>query len=244
MIKEVRVRGVRKRYKYFELAVDDLVFRKGLNYVMGPNGSGKTTLLKILSGLIRPDEGEVTYIRNDGRVVGDPVAASSDIVYVGEGMRFPNIMVMDILESFAPTKDALMRVIKDFGLGAYLRKKYWELSSGFRRRVQIAVACLINPQVYMLDEPFASIDAGFVTRLAEMAEELGKEGRVVIVASHIMTQISGGNLVLLDQGRIVYNGEADPVIRRAYRFTIQEGNEVKELTWEGLESLIKPAKLL
>ena len=244
MIKEIHVKGVRKRYRYFELVVENLVFRKGINYVMGPNGSGKTTLLKIVSGLVRPDDGEIVYVYTDGRVVHDPTRTALNIVYVGEDIRYPNIEVVDILEAFAPEKDMLGFVVKAFGLRQYLRKKYWELSSGYRKRVQLAIARLIDPDVYLLDEPFANVDAGFVEELWGMLKSLANEGKAIILTSHLTIPSHSDKLVLIDQGRIVYDGPPEDLIMMMYEFVIEVSGRQQTVTWQELNDLIRPAKLV
>lgn len=129
---------------------------------------------------------------------------------MGEDIRYPDIEVAVILTAFAPTEERLKTVVKAFGLGPYLRKRYWELSSGYRKRIQLAIARLIDPEVYLLDEPFANIDAGFMEELWKILESLAREGKVVILTSHLTVPTHSDKLVLIDQERIVYDGRPRP----------------------------------
>ncbi len=233
-VEGVVVEGLVKRFRWFELRVPRLEFRKGLNMVVGPNGSGKSTLLKLVAGFTYPNEGIIRYVLEGGREIA-PYEAYGLIAYVAEDLRLPNMHVWELLKCFSGGGPLLKEVIEVMGLKEYLLKRYYELSSGFRRRVQIALALLRDANVIILDEPFSNVDVLMIPRLKEIITEEGREGRVVIFTSHLDLNMVPDRLTVLNQGRVVYHGEPEEIFsgRCLIRVRLRDGGErvigVKEL---------------
>jgi NitT/TauT family transport system ATP-binding protein len=132
--------------------------------VVGPSGSGKTTLLRLLSGLSRPSEGTVLL---DGRPILRPPREVSLVFQDYSRSLFPwlsvirNVMFplrglgLSRSERVARAQAALEEV----GLGDVARKHPWQLSGGMQQRVAIARSLVSGPEILLLDEPFASVDA-------------------------------------------------------------------------------------
>ncbi len=204
---EVRVENVVKRYKGFELRVDRLVLEPGLNLIVGPNGSGKSTLLKLIAGLARPLSGRIVYVTADGVFSADD---SLELVgYVAEDVMLPDMQVYDIIEAFTRDKRQLEEIVGFLGLEKHLWKKYTALSMGLRKRVQIAIALAKDAPVVLLDEPYTNIDSDTIRVLERLFEEWRKEGRVVIIASHVEPGVVPDKLVVVRDGRVVYSGSPD-----------------------------------
>jgi NitT/TauT family transport system ATP-binding protein len=156
--------------------------------VVGPSGCGKTTLLRCLSGLLRPDRGEVRY---DGQPV-DRVPDGLAIVFQEYNRSlFPWLTVQRNVE-FGLTelpradrheraREALHRVrLDDFG-----DHFPWQLSGGMQQRVAIARAIATHPRVLLLDEPFASVDAQTRAVLEEMTASISAElGLTTLLITH------------------------------------------------------------
>ncbi len=207
-VEEVIVENIEKKYRYFQLKIGRLVFSKGVNMVVGPNGSGKSTLLKIIAGFVYPDKGRVLVKRNG--LVEETQSLYKYAGYVGEDIRFPNLRVKTILNLFSEEESRVSEVTRILKLKEHLDKKYYALSSGYRKRVQIAVALLKNSEILILDEPFANLDVFMVKPLKEVLEEIGKT-RIVILTSHIGLEVTVASLTVLDQGRLVYHGRPGPL---------------------------------
>ena len=187
----LRVSGLGKRYtENGQAALADVSFEVGkgeLLAVVGPSGSGKTTLLRLLSGLSAPSEGQVLL---DGRAVVRPPREVA-LVFQDYGRSlFPWLTVIRNVMfplhgsglSKAERVARATAVLAEMGLADLPRKYPWQLSGGMQQRVAIARALVSRPEVLLLDEPFASVDA--LTR-AELQDVLlrvhGSEGRVVTV---------------------------------------------------------------
>ncbi len=234
-IEAVVVENLEKRYKDFRLRIDRLSLNKGFNLVVGPNGAGKSTFLKLLAGFVRPLRGSIKFVA-EGRALGVEEAQKL-LSYVAEDVMFPNMRVSDLLESFSRSRKDLEIVIETLGLEPYLRKRYFELSSGFRKRVQIAIAMLRDANVILLDEPFTNVDTATAKVLRKLIDDWRRD-RIVVVASHIDPGIVPDNMVVIDQGAVVYAGKPEKVLSRRIVFRVKVGDKVHELDLNGLNKLL------
>lgn len=181
----VEMRNIYKKYGDF-LASDNVSFgvEKGkLVALLGPSGSGKTTLLRMIAGLENPNSGDI-YI--DGRRVNDIPAAKRGIGFVFQSYALFRYMTVYDNVAFGlelmkmPKKEIRQRVMELLeltGLSGMEKRYPNQLSGGQRQRVAFARALAPNPQVLLLDEPFAAIDAKVRTELRtwlrNMVEKLG-----------------------------------------------------------------------
>ncbi len=235
-IEAVVVENLEKRYKDFKLRIDRLSLNKGFNLVVGPNGAGKSTFLKLLAGFVRPLRGSIKFVA-EGRALGVEEAQKL-LSYVAEDVMFPNMRVSDLLESFSRSRKDLEIVIETLGLEPYLRKRYFELSSGFRKRVQIAISMLRDANIILLDEPFTNVDTATAKVLRKLIDDWRRD-RIVVVASHIDPGSAPDTLVVMNQGRVVYVGSPEEVLMRRVVFRVRVGEEVRELDLRELSEMLK-----
>lgn len=190
------VRGLKKVYQTDGgdvEAVRNLTFdlRAGeLACLVGPSGSGKTTLLKCISGLMAPTEGEVLL---DGkRVTGPPKKMAVVFQEYGRSL-FPWMRVRDNVE--LPLKNQGVpkaerdRLVDDaleaVGLSHVPRSYPWQLSGGMQQRVAIARAIAYQPEVLLMDEPFAAVDAQTRADLEDLIRVVWKKlGVTVLFVTH------------------------------------------------------------
>lgn len=190
------VRGLKKVYRTDggEVeAVRNLTFdlRPGeLACLVGPSGSGKTTLLKCISGLMAPTEGEVLL---DGtRVVGPPKKMAVVFQEYGRSL-FPWMRVRENVE--LPLKNQGMpkaerdrlvdEALEAVGLAHVPRSYPWQLSGGMQQRVAIARAVAYQPEVLLMDEPFAAVDAQTRADLEDLIRTVWKRlGVTVLFVTH------------------------------------------------------------
>lgn len=190
------VRGLKKVYRTDggEVeAVRNLTFdlRPGeLVCLVGPSGSGKTTLLKCISGLMAPTEGEVLL---DGtRVVGPPKKMAVVFQEYGRSL-FPWMRVRENVE--LPLKNQGMpkaerdrlvdEALEAVGLAHVPRSYPWQLSGGMQQRVAIARAVAYQPEVLLMDEPFAAVDAQTRADLEDLIRTVWKRlGVTVLFVTH------------------------------------------------------------
>ena len=155
--------------------------------VAGPNGAGKTTLLRLLAGLLAPYSGAIEVLGVD--LVADRMAARSRIALVGhETHCYDDLTARENVEFFARasghTKDDANRVLDTVALAEAADVVHRGLSAGQRRRLALAVALVRDPELLLLDEPHAGLDATGRDVLAEVIRDAPSEGRTVVMVSH------------------------------------------------------------
>lgn len=181
----VEMKNIYKRYGDF-LASDNVSFgiEKGkLVALLGPSGSGKTTLLRMIAGLENPNSGDIFI---DGNRVNDIPASKRGIGFVFQNYALFRYMTVFDNVAFGlelqkmpkkQIKERVKELLELTGLSGMEKRYPNQLSGGQRQRVAFARALAPNPQVLLLDEPFAAIDAKVRTELRswlkEMVEKLG-----------------------------------------------------------------------
>lgn len=181
--------GIRKAYGgSVAVASASIVVRPGqLVALLGPSGSGKTTLLRVIAGLEVPDAGSVSI--NGRLVVGDGTWVEPERRRVGmvfqDGALFPHLTVADNVAFGEPAAGRVEEALEMVGLADRARSYPHELSGGERQRVALARALAPDPDVVLLDEPFASLDAGLRVALREeVAGILRAAGASALLVTH------------------------------------------------------------
>ena len=202
---------IRKRFGALEVLQDvSLAVRTGaVTALVGPNGSGKTTLIKIVLGLTRADHGALHV---DGQPADDAGAYRRAIGYMPQAAHFPaNLRVGDVLDLVTRLRpgeavdDDLARAYEMDGI----RDKFvGTLSGGTRQKVNAVVAFMFRPSLLILDEPTAGLDPLSANVLKEKIRAVRREGRSVLVTSHIMTELEtlADDVAFLCDGRLRFAG--------------------------------------
>jgi len=209
---EVEVRGLTKTFGRVT-AVRGMSFTAPAGKVtgfLGPNGSGKTTTLRIVLGLVRPDAGGaliggVPYGRlaRPRRTVGALLEASG--FHPGRRAR-DHLLVLADAAGVAGTR--VDEVLGQVGLAAAADRRVREFSLGMRQRLGLAGALLGDPQVLLLDEPANGLDPAGIAWLRGLLRGLADDGRTVIVASHVLSEIAqtADHVVIVSDGQVRFAG--------------------------------------
>ena len=191
-----------------------LAIPPGVTSLVGPNGSGKTTLMNLMTGLIRPTEGEIRVL---GVPPDQPEKLCHLVGYCAQFDAFPKGLTgfqfiysyllmhgFSSLDSAARARTALERINM---LGAAGRPVA-AYSKGMRQRVKLAQAIAHDPQVLVLDEPLNGMDPMARAETIALFREWGEKGRHVIVSSHILHEVDriSDQVILLSQGYVVAEG--------------------------------------
>lgn len=207
----IQVTSLSKNYGN-QKAVNNISFsaRKGqIVGFLGPNGAGKSTTMKMLTGFLKPTEGEIKI--NDIDVIVNPISAQKTIGYLPEhNPLYLEMYVREYLQFqasiFKVDKNQIETVIEKVGLTSEASKKISQLSKGYRQRVGLAAAILHNPDVLILDEPTTGLDPNQLVEIRELIKELGKE-KTVLLSTHIMQEVEAmcDSVIIIDKGEIVIN---------------------------------------
>jgi lipopolysaccharide transport system ATP-binding protein len=194
--------------------------------IIGKNGAGKTTLLKILSGITEPTDGRVEL---KGR--------TSSLLEVGTGFHpeltgrenvFLNGAILGMSKDEIRNKfDAIVEFAE---VDKFIDTPVKHYSSGMYVRLAFAVAAHLEPEILFVDEVLAVGDAQFQKKCLGRMDEIGKEGRTILVVSHNMQVIQSlcSRAIWLDGGRIAYDGNA---VSAVVAYTQSHSRTVSEREW-------------
>ncbi|MBR1837736.1 MAG: LPS export ABC transporter ATP-binding protein [Kiritimatiellae bacterium] len=226
--------GLKKSYKGRPVVrgVDIHVDKGEVVGLLGPNGAGKTTSFYMILGLVRPDEGTIRFRGADVTRHAVYRRARAGLGYLAqEPSIFRKLTVQQNIQAILETtklsrkerKARLEELLARFDL-AKVRKQYaYTLSGGERRKLEIARALVQNPQILMLDEPFAGVDPVAVEGIRAIVRDLKADGIGVLITDHNVRE----TLSIVDRAYILIDGQVikeggvdeivnDPVVRSRY----------------------------
>lgn len=206
------------------------VKRGSIMGLLGPNGAGKTTLLSILTGIIEKDSGEIAIGGLDldhqrGRI-------QSRCSYVPQNLAFYNrLSARENLEYFGSLwglkgkklKERMAFSIDAGSMEAFVQKRVDTFSGGMKRRLNLAIGLLNEPDLLYLDEPTVGVDAQSRNYILETIRKINKEkGTTVIYTSHYMDEIEqvADDIAVIDAGRIVLHDSKEALMTRAAAVSI------------------------
>ncbi|HEY8148776.1 MAG TPA: ABC transporter ATP-binding protein, partial [Vicinamibacteria bacterium] len=187
----------------------------GVTGLLGPNGAGKSTFLKLAAGQLAPSQGEV-------RVLGQPAWGSPELFHrVGvcpetdafweglTGLQF--LLALLRLTGFedAECRRRADHALEQVALTEARDRKIGGYSKGMRQRIKMAQSLAHEPQVLLLDEPLSGMDPVNRRRTVDLVKKLGREGRTVLVSSHILHEVEAmtRRVLLIHNGRILAEGD-------------------------------------
>ncbi|MEU9255078.1 ATP-binding cassette domain-containing protein [Streptomyces sp. NPDC048270] len=216
----ISLEGVHKRYgdKHALAGLDLEVARGTVHAVLGPNGAGKTTAVRIMSTLLRPDEGVVRVAGHDVRT--DAAAVRSRIGLLGQHAALDeeldgrqNLEMFGRLHHLGarragPRADELL---ERFGLSDTGRKPVKKYSGGMRRRLDLAASLITDPEVLFLDEPTTGLDPRGRAEVWSAVRSLVGGGTTVLLTTQYLEEADqlADRIALVDAGRVAREGTAD-----------------------------------
>ena len=238
----LQVSGLVKRYGGV-LALDGCSLQVPPGHLvglLGPNGAGKTTVMRTLLGLVVPDSGTVRW---QGRPVDARCWRRFGYMPEERGL-YPGMRVREQIVYFGrlgglSAGDAAVaadRWMGRLGLAGRADSRIDRLSHGNQQRVQLAVALVHDPELVVLDEPFAGLDPIAVDALAALMHELCAGGTTVLFSSHQLDLVEHlcEDVVILDQGRVVLAGRLSELRAAAprRRLEVTLARDAGERWWE------------
>ncbi|RFA14203.1 ABC transporter ATP-binding protein [Subtercola boreus] len=200
--------------------VDLEVHRGGFYGIVGPNGAGKTTTLSMITGLLRPDAGEIRV--NGLDVWADPVAAKRSIGVLPDKLRlFDRLTGRQLLHYSGSLRGLDGRAVREradelaeaFGLQDALGRLVSDYSAGMTKKVALAASMIHSPRLLVLDEPFEAVDPVSADTVTEILQRYVSAGGTVVLSSHSMDMIERvcDGVAIIVHGRVLASGTVDEV---------------------------------
>lgn len=179
--------------------------------LLGPNGAGKSTLLKMITGLMRPDSGQIIFqghpwSRKDLNQIGGLIETPP----IYENLSaWENLKVRALI--LGETEERMKEVLKTVDLTDTGKKPSGKFSLGMKQRLGIAIALLGHPKLLILDEPVNGLDPLGIQELRHLIRSFPDQGITVVVSSHILSEIrlTADYIGIMANGRLGYEGIMD-----------------------------------
>ena len=221
------IRDLRK--SFIRPAVDglDLTVRAGEFYMLlGPNGAGKTTTLRMVSGLLKPDQGTIHIFGIDA--LADPIAAKQITGWLSdEPMIYDKLTPLEYLEFVAglwnvepSLAEARARdLLRWLDLEKHARERCEGFSRGMRQKVALAGALVHDPKLIILDEPLTGLDAGIARQVKDVLAEKVHAGSTVLMTTHILeiAERMADRIGVISGGRLIAEGTLEELRGRVGR---------------------------
>lgn len=208
----IQVSNLTKKYKNY-LAVDDVSFdvQRGETFaLLGPNGSGKTTTLKCLVGLTQPTSGKIAVDGFD--ISRQPREAKQLMSFLPQRVSFSDQLTgREVLEFYCRLRRIPSQRIDEtlnspnFHFNGFFDKSVSQFSGGMIQRLGLAVACLPDAPVLVLDEPTVSLDPNGAIQFREFLASLKGKGKTIVFSSHMLADVEqlADRVAIMVGGRLV-----------------------------------------
>ena len=244
---------IKRDYKMIK-AVDDISFNINKGEIVayiGPNGAGKSTTIKMLTGILKPDSGDIIvdgftpfkdrlkYVKNIGVVFGQKSQLWWDIPLEDSFLLLKDIYKISDKE-YLKRKEEFSELL---GLKEFIKTPVRQLSLGQRMRAEIAASLLHNPKILFLDEPTIGLDAVSKIAVRKFIKEINSKHKVtIILTSHDMSDIEAltNRVIVIGHGKKLFDGKLTEIKKKF-------DNEKKvEIIYKKLENIpkIKNTKIL
>ena len=229
----LRVSGLAKRFGDKQ-AVDrlDLTVRAGELYaLLGPNGAGKTTTLRMVTGLLKPDAGEIVVFGADLRA--DPAAAKQQVAWLpDEPMLYDKLTALEYLAFVAglwgvdgPTaRTRAEELLRWLDLWDERDQRCESFSRGMKQKTALAGALIHEPRLLILDEPLTGLDAAAARQVKDLLQQKSRDGATVILTTHILevAERLADRIGIIQNGRLLAEGTLDELQAQAGERTLED----------------------
>ena len=168
--------------------------------LLGPNGSGKTTLLKIIAGLSALDRGNIQFYNQEQSRIGTTIEGQS---FLPSLSGFANLKLLCLYNEIPPER--IEKVNVQFGMDAFLYRKYKTYSTGMKKKLDLACLFLKNNVFFLLDEPTNGLDLDGTISFKDIIRAGQQEEKTYMISSHISGHLEDlcNRFIFLQNGRLV-----------------------------------------
>ena len=217
-----------------------VTFQAGkINALIGPNGSGKTTFFNCVTGMIKPDEGQVTYDGEDitgrapHRITRTGIGRSFQLCRIFPRMTVLENLLVAVRETSFRTQlrssrnpeqiDQARELLRRVGIDHLETSLAGDISYGQQKLLELAGVLMADPETIMLDEPAGGVNPALIGRIGSLVRELNAEGRTFIIVEHNLDMVMSlsDHVIVFDRGRPIAEGtpevvQSDPRVLEAY----------------------------
>jgi len=204
---------INKTNEKVKVAVDGLSFsavRGEIYGLLGPNGAGKTTTLRIISSLIKADQGDVLV--DGASVVKEPEKVRGKIGFLTSELKLEDFFTPNYLFDFFSdlhripkdiANERKERLFKKFGVEGFKEVKIADLSTGMKQKISLIISIVHDPEIIIFDEPTNGLDVITAKVVTDFLQDLKQEGKTVILSTHIFSLVEK----LCDRVGIIIDGK-------------------------------------
>lgn len=214
----IEIQNVSKSYVKDKKTIDDLKLEIKDGEIfgfLGPNGAGKTTTIKMITGILKIDEGDILV---DGKSIKtNPVEAKMNFGFVPDspdmflklkGIEYLNFIADIYKVPSKERKEKIEALSKEFGIYENLNEQIQSYSHGMRQKVQIIGVLIHDPKNWILDEPLTGLDPKSAYDLKEMMKSHSKKGNTVFFSTHVLEVAEKlcDRIGIINQGKLIFVG--------------------------------------
>jgi len=215
-------------------AVDNISLEVKAGHILGfigPNGAGKTTAIKMITGILKPDEGVITV--NGSNITDEPIAAKQNFGYVPDspdmflrlkGFEYLNFMGDMYQVPDNQRQEKITTMAETFEMTGALSARIQSYSHGMRQKIIIMGALMHNPAVWILDEPLTGLDPRSSFQLKEMMRQHAQAGNCVFFSTHMLEVAEKlcDKIALINKGKIIFFGELEELKDKHNQLSLEE----------------------
>ncbi len=199
--------------------------------ILGPNGAGKTTLLRMISGIMKPDSGEILIDNMNYQDCNEEI--KKNIAFMsGNTKLYKDISPYELLkmcgEYYKVPKSKLENIIKDiikrFDMESFAYQRIENLSTGQYQRTCIARCLVHNPKYYILDEATSGLDVISSKTILDFIKEEKSKGKCILYSTHYMEEAENicDNLLLINKGKVIAYGKSKEILKNTNTTNIRD----------------------